>query len=108
LRARFATEFRTRTRDEWSRIFDGSDACFAPVLTFSEAATHPHAIARNAHVAVGNMTQPAPAPRFSRTPGAVRSAPPERGALGREALAAWGFTTEEIGGLAAQGLGFAT
>jgi alpha-methylacyl-CoA racemase len=107
LRARFAFEFRTRTRDEWCRIFDGSDACFAPVLTFSEAATHPHAVARNAHVSVGNVTQPAPAPRFSRTPGAVRGAPPERGALGREALVAWGFTAEEIGGLAAQGLGFA-
>src|SRR5947207_2552102 len=81
LRARFAAEFRTRTRDEWCRVFDGSDACFAPVLTFAEAAAHPHAIARKGHVSVGNVTQPAPAPRFSRTPGAVRGAPPERGAF---------------------------
>src|SRR5438552_2814786 len=90
------------------RLFEGSDACFAPVLTFSEAAAHPHAIARKGHVSVGNVTQPAPAPRFSRTPGAVRAAPPERGARGREALAEWGFTAEEIDGLAAHGLGFAT
>ena len=108
LRARFAAEFRTRTRDEWCRLFEGSDACFAPVLTFSEAAAHPHAIARKGHVSVGNVTQPAPAPRFSRTPGAVRAAPPERGARGREALVEWGFTAEEIDGLAAHGLGFAT
>ena len=108
LRARFAAEFRTRTRDDWCRLFEGSDACFAPVLTFSEAAAHPHAIARKGHVSVGNVTQPAPAPRFSRTPGAVRAAPPERGARGREALVEWGFTAEEIDGLAAHGLGFAT
>jgi len=105
LRERFAGVFRTRTRDEWCRSFEGSDACFAPVLTFAEAALHPHALARNAHVAVGGVTQPAPAPRFSRTPGSVRGAPPERGAGGREALVDWGYTDREIDDLAAQGLG---
>ena len=108
LRARFAAVLGTRTRDEWCRIFDGSDACFAPVLTFGEAAHHPHHVARHAHVAIGNVTQPAPAPRFSRTPGAVRRPPPERGAFGREALADWGFSPAEIERLVALGLGFAS
>jgi alpha-methylacyl-CoA racemase len=96
LRERFAAAFRTRTRDEWCAIFEGSDACFAPVLTFHEAAAHPHALARKAHVTIGDIRQPAPAPRFSRTPGVVRGAPPERGARGREALKDWGFGAEEI------------
>ena len=107
LRRRFAAAFRSRTRDEWCRVFDGSDACFAPVLAFSEARAHPHNVARGGHVAVGGVTQPAPAPRFSRTPGGVSRPPPERGALGREALADWGFTSAEIDRLAALGLGFA-
>jgi alpha-methylacyl-CoA racemase len=75
------------------------------VLTFAEAARHPHALARRGHVAVGEVTQPAPAPRYSRTPGEVRRAPPERGALGREALADWGFAEKAIDRLVAQGLG---
>ncbi len=106
LRARFAAVFATKTRDEWCRAFEGSDACFAPVLTFTEATRHPHLAARHAHVAVGAITQPAPAPRFSRTPGAVRRPPPERGALGREALAEWGFADDEIERLRALGMGF--
>jgi alpha-methylacyl-CoA racemase len=106
LRERFAAAFRARTRDEWSRILEGSDACFAPVLTFREAAAHPHAVARNAHVTIGGVTQPAPAPRFSRTPGAARGAPPERGERGREALADWGFSPEDVKNLASLGLGF--
>ena len=106
LRERFAAVFRTRTRDEWCEVFAGSDACFAPVLTFAEAARHPHAVARAAHVRVGDVTQPAPAPRFSRTPGAVRGAPPERGARGRDALVDWGFTGAQVDELAALGLGF--
>jgi alpha-methylacyl-CoA racemase len=107
LRRRFAAAFRAMTRDEWSRAFDGSDACFAPVLTFSEARAHPHNVARRAHVSVGGVAQPAPAPRLSATPGAVRRPPPERGALGHEALADWGFTAAEIDRLASLGLGFA-
>jgi alpha-methylacyl-CoA racemase len=106
LRARFAAAFATKTRDEWCRVFEGSDACFAPVLSFADAAQHPHSIARHGHVVVGDITQPAPAPRFSRTPGGVRRVPPERGALGREALADWGFADAEIARLAEQGLGF--
>jgi alpha-methylacyl-CoA racemase len=107
LRRRFAAAFRSKTRDEWCRVFEGSDACFAPVLTFSEARTHPHNVARRAHVSVGGVEQPAPAPRFAGTPGAVRRPPPERGALGREALADWGFARAEIDRLASLGVGFA-
>jgi len=107
LRARFAEIFRTRTRDEWCAVFEGSDACFAPVLGFSEARRHPHHRARNAFVSVAGAEQPAPAPRFSRTPGGVRRAPPERGEGGREALLAWGFSESEIARLRAKGLGFA-
>ena len=106
LRTRFAEVFRSRTRDEWSAIFADSDACFAPVLSFSEAPKHPHNIARRGFVTVGSVTQPAPAPRFSRTPGEVRRAPPERGMLGREALEDWGFATAELERLVKLGVGF--
>ena len=105
LRQHFAQVFAAKTRDEWVDIFAGSDACFSPVLTFAEASEHPHNIARHGHVTVGNVAQPAPAPRFSRTPGAAGHAPPERGARGAEALADWGFSDAEIAGLRAQGVG---
>jgi alpha-methylacyl-CoA racemase len=103
----FETRFKSKTRNDWCRVFEGSDACFAPVLTFSEARAHPHNVARRNSVAIGRVEQPAPAPRFSRTPGAVRRAPPERGTGGREALADWGFSEAEISALRQQGLGFA-
>ena len=107
LRARFAAAFLTRTRDEWCRVFADSDACFAPVLSFAEAAIDPHNVARGAHVTVGGVSQPAPAPRFSRTPGGVERPPPERGALGAQALADWGFAPADIVRLRAAGLGCA-
>ncbi|HEY2817210.1 MAG TPA: CaiB/BaiF CoA-transferase family protein [Casimicrobiaceae bacterium] len=106
LRERLAAAFRTRSREEWCRVFENSDACFAPVLTFREAADHPHARARNAHVRIGDVTQPAPAPRLSRTPGAAGAAPPERGVRGLEALQSWGFSREEVERLSSLGLGF--
>jgi len=96
LRARFVQAFATRTRAQWETIFAGSDACVAPVLTFTEAAAHPHARARAAHVEVDGVVQPAPAPRLSRTPGAVRRGPPERGEDGEDALRDWGFDAGEI------------
>ncbi len=105
LRACFAQAFRGRTREAWCAVFDGSDACFAPVLSPAEAAAHPHLQARASHVAIDGLEQPAPAPLFSRTPGAVRSPPPERGAQGRAALADWGFDATAIEGLMALGLG---
>jgi alpha-methylacyl-CoA racemase len=106
LRDRFTQLFRTRTREDWVRVFEGSDACFAPVLTFSEAANHSHNVARRGHAEVGSIAQPAPAPRLSRTPPGVRGAPPERGAHGGAALRDWGFTPADIDALRAQGLGF--
>ena len=97
--------FRSKTRDEWSAVFDGTDASYAPVLSLAEARTHPHNIARGAHVSVDGIEQPAPAPRFDRTPGGVRHGPPARGAMGQAALADWGFTPAEIERLRALGLG---
>ncbi len=106
LRARFEQVFAAKTRDEWVKVFEGSDACFAPVLSFSEAKRHPHNVARKSYVEVAKVEQPAPAPRFSRTPAGVRRAPPERGEGGREALGEWGFDVAAIDKLKALGLGF--
>ncbi len=105
LRARFAEVFRGRTRDAWCAVFDGSDACFAPVLSAAEAAAHPHLQARRSHVCIDELEQPAPAPLFSRTPGAVRGGPPERGAQGRSALADWGFDALAVERLTLLGMG---
>ncbi len=104
MRRRFAETFRTRTRDEWCRVFDGSDACFAPVLSWSEARRAPQSIFRNAFLDIGGVEQPAPAPRFSRTPGGIRRPPPERGAGGRQALADWGFGAADVDRLESLGL----
>jgi len=107
LKKMFADRFLEKSRDEWCKVFDGSDACFAPVLTFSEAQAHPHNVARKTYTRSGKVDQPAPAPRFSRTPGKIRRAPPERGQGGKEALQDWGFSDTEIDALKNQGLGFA-
>ena len=106
LRERIAAVFSTKTRDEWCAVFEGSDACFAPVLNFSEAHAHPHNRARERHVRVSGTLQPAPAPLFDRTPAGVRHGPPERGAMGREALADWGFSDAQIAQLKTLGVGF--
>jgi alpha-methylacyl-CoA racemase len=106
LRKMFSERFREKTRDEWCAVFEGSDACFAPVLNFSEARTHAHNAARKSFVTVGKVEQPAPAPRFSRTQAEIRRAPPERGEGGREALLDWGFSEADISGLKNRGLGF--
>jgi alpha-methylacyl-CoA racemase len=107
LRERFARTFAQKDRAEWERVFEGADACAYPVLTFAQAAEHPHALARASHVDIDGIVQPAPAPRFSRTPGDARSSPPERGAQGREALADWGFDANAIARLLELGTGFA-
>ncbi|MGW2826459.1 CaiB/BaiF CoA transferase family protein [Streptomyces sp. NPDC001443] len=80
LREAVAARFRTRTRDEWTAVFEGSDACVAPVLSLREAPHHPHLAARGTFTDHGGITQPAPAPRFSATPTAVRSGPAQPGA----------------------------
>jgi alpha-methylacyl-CoA racemase len=106
LRKAFAEKFKERSREEWCEAFDGSDACFAPVLTFSEARTHPHNVARATFTRSGKVEQPSPAPRFSRTPGAIRRAPPERGEGGAQALVDWGFSGSEIQAMKTLGLNF--
>ncbi|MFI2374706.1 CaiB/BaiF CoA transferase family protein [Streptomyces sp. NPDC018964] len=80
LRARVTARFRTRTRDEWTARFDGSDACVAPVLSLREAPHHPHLAARSTFTDHAGITQPAPAPRFSATPTTVRTGPARPGA----------------------------
>ncbi|MEU7488224.1 CaiB/BaiF CoA-transferase family protein [Streptomyces sp. NPDC042319] len=80
LRTAIADRFRTRTREEWTAVFEGSDACVSPVLSLREAPAHPHLAARGTFVEHAGLTQPAPAPRFSRTPGAVRGGPALPGA----------------------------
>ncbi|WP_448203807.1 CaiB/BaiF CoA transferase family protein [Azospirillum sp. sgz302134] len=96
LRTAFADAFRTRTRDEWCALLEGTDVCFAPVLSLAEAPQHPHATARGAFVEVDGVVQPAPAPRFSRTKPAVQGPPPAPGEHTRAVLADWGFSTDEI------------
>jgi len=90
LRELLTDTFRQRTQAEWAEVFAGTDACVAPVLPLSEAVTHDHLAARGTYVELDGVTQPAPAPRFSRTPGAVAMSPAEPGAHTREALTAWG------------------
>jgi alpha-methylacyl-CoA racemase len=105
MKALFAKTFKTRTRDEWCKVFEGSDACFAPVLSWSEARRDAHNLARKGFINMKDVEQPAPAPRFSRTPGKVQRAPPERGEGGRQALADWGFASAEVKNLSRLGLG---
>jgi len=96
LRERLRTVFRTRTRDAWSQLLEGSDACFAPVLTMAEAREHPANRARGVFVEVAGVAQPAPAPRFSRTPAAVERAPSKPAADTDAVLADWGFSSADI------------
>ena len=108
LRERLAQAFRSRTRDDWCHAFDGADACFAPVLSFAESRVHAHNLARGRTLTIDGVEQPAPAPLFKRTPGAVRHGPPARGAMGLAALTDWGFAQSEIDAMVALGLGATT
>jgi alpha-methylacyl-CoA racemase len=96
MRQRLATIFAAKTREEWSALMEGTDACFAPVLTMQEAIDHPHNRARNAYVEIDGVMQPAPAPRFSRTnpphPHGARAS----GIETKSTMERWGFTAEEI------------
>jgi alpha-methylacyl-CoA racemase len=105
MRAMFAKAFKSKTRDEWCKVFAGSDACFAPVLSWSEARRDPHNVSRKSFFELAGVEQPSPAPRFSRTPGEVRRAPPERGDGGAAALTDWGFSKDEVAKLRSLGLG---
>ena len=95
LRDALAARFRERTQAEWAEVFDGSDACCAPVLPLTEAAEHPHLQARGTYVERAGVLQPAPAPRFSRTEATLTTGPTAPGAQTREALTAWGVPDVE-------------
>jgi alpha-methylacyl-CoA racemase len=100
---RLAAIIRTKSRDEWCALMEGTDVCFAPVLDLDEAAAHPHHVQRSTFVEVDGVMQPAPAPRFSRTPGAIRSSAPAAGEHTDEALSSWGLDEAEIAKLHAAG-----
>jgi alpha-methylacyl-CoA racemase len=95
-RRRIAEVIASRSRDEWTAVFEGTDACLTPVLGLTEAPAHPHLAARGTFVDGVGGPQPAPAPRFSRTPAAVRGKPRAAGADTRAALQGWGFTPDEV------------
>lgn len=95
-KAAMAEVIATKTRDEWDEVMLGSDVCYAPVLDLEEAPQHPHNVARGTFVEVEGVTQPGPAPKFSRTPGEVTMPPPAPGQHTTEALADWGFDADDI------------
>lgn len=95
---RVAEVIRTRTRDEWMKVFDGTDGCVAPVLSMDEAPRHHHNAARKTFVEAFGVTQPGPAPRFSRTGGAVNGAPALAGKQSEDVLKSWGISPEQAAG----------
>jgi alpha-methylacyl-CoA racemase len=104
LKEKIARVIATKTRAEWCAIMEGSDVCFAPVLELAEAPSYPHNAARGVFVEVEGVVQPAPAPRFMATPGAVQSGPPGIGAHNVEGLRDWGFSDARIQDLKAKGV----
>ncbi len=96
LKEKFEALFKTKTRDEWCKIMEGSDICFAPVLSMAEAPSHPHNIQRGTFVEVEGVVQPGPAPRFSRTPSKIQRPPAKPGEHTEEALREWGFSASEL------------
>ncbi len=103
MKERLRAAFRTKTRDEWCAQFEQTDACVTPVLSLEEAPKHSHNQARQTFIEVDGLVQPAPAPRFSRTPAAVQSPPATPVSPAADWLAAWGFSAEEIARLQASG-----
>ncbi len=99
MRERFTTLFATRGRDDWCALLEGTDVCFAPVLDMAEAPAHPHNVARGTFIDIDGVTQPAPAPRFSRTAPAVGAAASAPGADSAAILAGWGWGDADIAAL---------
>jgi alpha-methylacyl-CoA racemase len=96
LKERFAALFKTKTREEWQALLEATDACAVPVLSLTEAPAHHHNRARQTFVERDGVVQPAPAPRFSRTPGQIAGTPPAPGQHTDAALADWGFSPDEV------------
>jgi alpha-methylacyl-CoA racemase len=103
LKVRLAEVMRTKTSHQWCALMEGTDICFAPVLTMSQAAQHPHNVERKTFIEISGVTQPAPAPRFSRTTNAVPTPPAHPGQHSREILRDWGFGASDIESLLASG-----
>ncbi|MGE5565596.1 MAG: CaiB/BaiF CoA transferase family protein [Parcubacteria group bacterium] len=103
LREKLAAVIATKTQAEWCELMEATDVCFAPVLTLEEAPKHAHNAARQTFVELAGVTQPAPAPRFSATPGEIQGPPPAIGAHNDQALADWGFAAADIDALKQQG-----
>lgn len=103
MQTRLAQIFRSKTRAEWCEAMEGADVCFAPVLDIPEALMHPHNKARNTFIEINGVPQPAPAPRFSRTPPATPRPPVFAGSGEEETLAGWGFTAEDVKALRQSG-----
>jgi alpha-methylacyl-CoA racemase len=101
LKAKLAAVIKTKTREEWDAIMLGSDVCYAPVLSLSEAPEHPHNVARETFIEMDGVTQPAPAPRFSRTEPKILHGP--RAADNESCLTAWGFSRADMGALQSAG-----
>ena len=93
---KFEKIFKTKTRADWCEVFEGSDVCFAPVLSFTEAPEHFHNKSRKSFVEIDGVLQPGPTPKFSRTPSALPSGPPPFGGNTEEGLKEWGFSSTEI------------
>ena len=91
-----AAAFKTKTRAEWNEIMEGTDVCYAPVLSMSEAYEHPHNVARKTFVEIAGVPQPAPAPRFSRTAPEISRPPSHPGQHTDEVLSDWGFSPTDL------------
>ncbi|MCA6250147.1 CaiB/BaiF CoA-transferase family protein, partial [Phenylobacterium sp.] len=103
LKAKLAAVIATKTQSEWCALMEATDVCFAPVLDLDEAPKHAHNVARQTFVEVAGVTQPAPAPRFSKTPGAIQGPPPSIGAHDQQALKDWGFSDADLAALRGNG-----
>ena len=103
LKEKMAVIFKGKTRDEWNAFFDGADICYAPVLSMAEVRHHPHHQARGTFIDDGEVWQPAPAPRFSRTPGEIVRPPAEIGAHSRDILSEFGFDQAQVDALLESG-----
>jgi alpha-methylacyl-CoA racemase len=103
LKAKIAAVIKTKSRDQWDKLMEGTDVCYAPVLSLSEAPQHPHNKARQAFVEVDGVTHPAPAPRFSRTVPEIQGVAPQSGQHNEAILKDWGFSADAIAALKSSG-----